>query len=101
MTTASLAMAWWQLLALLAAEVALIALAVALLRRLSSSAAWNRTFCQAGIVAILVITAGEFSGSARVLGGWAAGALAWRHGEQLPARSETLHKPPGLRPRHQ
>ena len=71
-------MAWVQLLALLAAEVGLIALGVALLRRWSPSAAWRRTFCQAGIIAVLVVTACELSGSARALGGWAASTLTWK-----------------------
>jgi beta-lactamase regulating signal transducer with metallopeptidase domain len=88
MTTASLAMAWLQLLALLAAEVGLIALGVALLRRWSLSAAWRRTFCQAGITAVLVVTACELSGSARVLATWAASALTWTNGDHLPRPTE-------------
>jgi beta-lactamase regulating signal transducer with metallopeptidase domain len=71
-------MAWLQLLALLAVEVGLIALGVALLRRWSPTAAWRRTVCQAGVTAVLVITICELSGSARVLGSWAASAL---HGQ--------------------
>ena len=93
MMTHRLAMAWLQLLALLAAEVALIAVVVALPRHWSASAAWSRTFCQAGIVAVLVLTSCELSGSARVLGGWAARTLVWRHGEQLPGRSATPGTP--------
>jgi hypothetical protein len=83
MTSASLAMAWLQLLALLAAEVGLIALGVALLQRWSPAAAWRRTFCQVGITAVLVVTACELSGSARSLGGWAARTLPWGKGENL------------------
>ena len=71
MTSTSLAIGWVQLLALLAAEVGLVALGVALVRRWCPSAAWHRTFCQAGIAAVLVITACELSGSARMLGRWA------------------------------
>jgi beta-lactamase regulating signal transducer with metallopeptidase domain len=78
MTNASLAMAWLQLLALLAVEVGLIALGVALLRLWSPTAAWRRTVCQAGVTAVLVITICELSGSARVLGSWAASTL---HGQ--------------------
>ena len=55
------------------------------------SAAWHRTFCQAAIAAVLVITACELSGSARLLGGWATNALAgWDSGRWL-GRS---HSPP-------
>jgi hypothetical protein len=83
MTSASLAMAWLQLLALLAAEVGLIALGVELLRHWSLAASWRRTFCQAGITAVLVVTVCELSGSARALGGWAASTLAWRKSDNL------------------
>jgi len=83
MTSASLAMAWLQLLALLAAEVGLIAFGVALLWQWSPTAAWRRTFCQAGITAVLVVTFCELSGSARALSGWAASALAWRRADNL------------------
>jgi len=78
MTNVSLAMAWLQLLALLAAEVGLIAVGVALLRCWSPTAAWRRTVCQAGVTAVLVVTVCELSGSARVLGSWVASAL---HGQ--------------------
>ncbi len=76
MTNPSLMTVWAQLLALLAAEVGLVALAVGGLRQWSPSAAWRRTFCQAGIAAVLVLTACELSGSARTLGHWAVNALA-------------------------
>ena len=85
MSTASLAMTWLQLLALLAAEVGLIAVGVALLLRWSPSAAWRRTFCQAGIAAVLIVTACELSGSARVLGSWAVSALTWGAGSEHAA----------------
>src|ERR1019366_647361 len=88
MRNASLAMAWLQLLALLAAEVGLIVLGVALLRRWSPTAARRRTVCQAGVTAVLFGTVCEVSGSARVLGSWAASALAWRHNDILPQRAE-------------
>jgi beta-lactamase regulating signal transducer with metallopeptidase domain len=80
--------AWLQLLALLALEVGLIALAVELLRRWSPTAAWGRAFCHAGIIAVLAVTACEFSGSARVFGRWAASAMSWRRGEGSSTRSE-------------
>jgi hypothetical protein len=96
MTSASLAMAWLQLLALLAAEVGLIALGVALLQRWSPAAAWRRTFCQAGVTAVLVVTVCELSGSARALGGWAASALAWRKGYNLPQRAGVPAHEPGF-----
>ncbi|MGO8925860.1 MAG: M56 family metallopeptidase [Limisphaerales bacterium] len=109
MTSASLAIAWLQLLALLAAEVGLIALGVALLRRCSLAAAWQRTFCQAGIMAVLVVTVGELSGSARALGGWAVSVLAWQKGDNLPRRTEVpllapltpVNLKPALRPESQ
>jgi beta-lactamase regulating signal transducer with metallopeptidase domain len=78
MTSPSLSVVWFQLLALLAIEVSLIALAVALLWRRSSSAAWRRTFCQIGIIAALGVTACELSGSARSLAGWPARIFATR-----------------------
>jgi beta-lactamase regulating signal transducer with metallopeptidase domain len=77
---------WLQLLALLAAEVGLVALVVALLRRGSRSAAWGRAVCQAGIIAVLALTVCELSGAARGFGGWAKDALSWR-GEAAEAVS--------------
>ena len=100
MNSPSLVVAWVQLLALLAAEVGLVALGVALLRYWSPSAAWRRTFCQTGIAAVLIITACELSGSARLLGNWAANALAWRHDDrslQQPA-PRALPQPPFYEP---
>ena len=90
MSTASLAMTWLQLLALLAAEVGLIAAGVALLLRWSPSAAWRRTFCQAGVAAVLILTACELSGSARVLGSWAVSSLTWPKSDNAPQRVEVL-----------
>ncbi len=96
MTSPPLTTAWFQLLALLAAEVGLIALGVALLRLWSPSAAWRRTFCQAGIIAALVITACELSGSARMLGGWAADTLIWRKAASPATPSQAKPaQPPG------
>jgi hypothetical protein len=84
MMSVSLAMAWLQLLALLAAEVGLIALGVALLRQCSAAASWRRVFCQAGILAVLVVTVCELSGSARALGGWAGlGSYLTRRAKDL------------------
>jgi beta-lactamase regulating signal transducer with metallopeptidase domain len=80
--------AWLQLLALLAVEVGLIALAVAVLRRWSPTAAWGRAFCHAGIIAVLAVTACELSGSARILGNWAASAVSFRKGDRPAARSD-------------
>ena len=91
MNSTSLAIGWVQLLALLAAEVGLVALGVVLVRRrCPPSAAWHRTFCQASIAAVLVITAGELSGSVRLLGGWAANTLAWRDKNGPPEGSEAV-----------
>ena len=78
MNSPSLFVVWVQLLALLAVEVGLIALSVALLWRRSSSAAWRRTFCRIGIMAALGATTCELSGSARALAGWPARLFARR-----------------------
>ena len=60
---------WFPLLALLAAEVGIIAALVAAAQGLSPSAGWRRTFCQAGLVAVLVLSVGELSGAARQAAG--------------------------------
>jgi beta-lactamase regulating signal transducer with metallopeptidase domain len=86
MNSTSLAIGWVQLLALLAAEVGLVALGVALVRRWCPSAAWHRTFCQVGIAAVLVVTVCELSGSARVFGGWAASVMSRQQGESPTVR---------------
>ena len=91
MTSPSLMTVWLQLLALLAAEVGLVALAVWGLRQWGPSAAWRRTFCQAAIAAVLVITACELSGSARALGHWVVSALA-------PQARHEPNKQPSVRP---
>jgi len=80
--------AWLQWLALLTVEVGLIAVAVALLRRWSPTAAWARAICHAGIIAVLAVTACELSGSARAFGHWAASAVSLRNGEGSSARGE-------------
>ena len=67
--------AWLELLGLLAVEVGLIAVAVALLRRWSPTAAWGRTFCHAGLIAVLAVTGCELSGVGRVAGRWVAGVV--------------------------
>ena len=67
--------AWLELLGLLAVEVGLIAVAVALLQRWSPTAAWGRTFCHAGLIAVLAVTGCELSGVGRVAGNWVAGVV--------------------------
>ena len=102
MNSTSLAIGWVQLLALLAAEVGLVALGVVLVRRrCPPSAAWHRTFCQASIAAVLVITAGELSGSVRLLGGWAANTLAWRDKNGPPEGSEAVQLDRPTAPRYE
>jgi beta-lactamase regulating signal transducer with metallopeptidase domain len=66
----ALLLLWFQLLALLALEIGLVALVLALLRRSRVSAAWRRTFFQAGIIAVVVLAASELSGSGQALVGW-------------------------------
>lgn len=91
MTASSLAIVWAQLLAWLALEVGLIALAVALLRYWCVAATWRRTFCQVSVAAVLVVTACELTGSARLLGSWATSKLAWQRGE--PGLGTPAHAP--------
>src|SRR2546421_2849716 len=78
---------WLQLLALLAVEAGLVALVVAVWQRHTSSAAWRRTICQAGVVGILLLTLSELSGSGRLLGGWIANAF---HSVSSSASSSSL-----------
>lgn len=75
MSVYSLSGMWCQVLALLGLEVGLIALGVALAQRWAKRAAWRRTFCQAGLVAALVVAGCELSGVARVVAGWGATAI--------------------------
>lgn len=82
MSAASSLTIWFPLLALLAAEVGVVALLVELLRRGSSSAAWRRTFCQAGLVAMLVLSVGEMSGVARSIAAWAVAPASSRAQEK-------------------
>jgi beta-lactamase regulating signal transducer with metallopeptidase domain len=91
MTTSSLATVWVQLLALLAVEVGLVTLLAALLRRWRPSAVWQRTSCQAGIAAVLLVTACELSGSARWVAGWATAVTR-------PAKAGTVALSPIERP---
>lgn len=101
MTPPSFMAAWLGLVALLAVEVALIALLATLLARCTDSAAWRRTFCQAGLVGTLLITASELSGSAGVLAGW--GADAHRAVGRLlsiqPGAGHALEAWPGAHPK--
>jgi beta-lactamase regulating signal transducer with metallopeptidase domain len=79
MNAGSLQTFWFPLLALLAVEVGVIAGLVEVSQRWSSSAGWRRTFCQAGLVATLVLTVGELSGAGRLVAARVAGAVAgWR-----------------------
>jgi beta-lactamase regulating signal transducer with metallopeptidase domain len=73
MTAGSLDTFWLPLLALLAVEVGAIAALAEVLRRWSSSAGWGRIFCQGGLVAVLVLSAGELSGAAGFVAGWLVG----------------------------
>ena len=98
MTSSSLAAVWCQLLALLGLEVGLIVLAVVLLQRWTRWAAWRRTFCRAGVTAVLVIAACELSGSARVLAGW-AGAAVSRSQRGSTVTAVERRKPEGRNPK--
>jgi beta-lactamase regulating signal transducer with metallopeptidase domain len=73
MNTLDLFPIWLNVLALLTLEIALLALLVAGMRICRLSALWRRTLCQAGIVAMLVVTACELSGAARDLGALVTG----------------------------
>lgn len=100
MTTPALTTFWLQVLAVLALEAALVAGAVALLRRCHPAAAWGRRCCQAGITAVLVLTASELSGAGRGLAAWTVGAFSrpGRESAPSPAQPSTLSQsqPPRL-----
>lgn len=64
---------WLQLLGLLAAETAVIVALCAQLARLTRSAIWRRIIWQACVVALALLTAVEFTGTARGLIGWTKG----------------------------
>ena len=89
MTAGTLESFWFPLLALLAVEVGGIAALVEVLRRWSRSAGWRRTFCQAGLVAVLVLSAGELSGAARLIAGRLVGPRS-----RLPAAPLALETAP-------
>jgi len=83
---------WLQLLALLAVEVGLVALAFRLLRGWSASAAWRRTFCQAAITGVLALTLCELSGAGRKMAGWVMPSGSGRipgHDAQSGIRSDS------------
>src|ERR1043166_4506390 len=101
------AVVWFQLLALLAVEAALVALVLAIVQRHSHSGAWRRTFCQAGIAGVLLLAVCELSGVGRGIGAWVAdltnGAkIQARQGGELnkSTGSEVLngveHQSPGM-----
>src|SRR5882672_5270885 len=60
---------WLELLAILAGEVALLALLLWTTQRTRISAGWRRTFCQAVMTGVIVISLFELSGSGRMLAG--------------------------------
>ena len=84
---------WFPLICLLTIEVGVVALLIALLQRRFTAPAWRRTFCQGGIVAILVLAFCELSGSGRFL----AGCAQMGHGaiavviSKFPRRTASLH----------
>jgi beta-lactamase regulating signal transducer with metallopeptidase domain len=94
MTPAAVSTVWLQLVALLAVEVAVVALAVALVQRWAPSAVWRRAFWQVGVVSVLVLTAGELSGAARGFAGWVARAAA-RQSNGAPTKVATAIPDPG------
>ena len=85
---------WLWLVCLLAAEVTVVALWVALLQRRFAAPAWRRAFCQAGISAVLVLAAAELSGAARLLAHWAAGVLPVAKVEAASATIDALPRNP-------
>jgi beta-lactamase regulating signal transducer with metallopeptidase domain len=72
MNAGSLSDFWLQMLGLLAIETGLIASLLLLVLRRSSQARWRRTFCQAAVIATLVVGLGELSGTSRRLARWMA-----------------------------
>lgn len=61
---------WFQLLGLIAVEVAVIVGIAAQLQRLTRSAIWRRTIWQACILSLLLLVAFELTGVARNVVGW-------------------------------
>ncbi|HXP61938.1 MAG TPA: M56 family metallopeptidase, partial [Dongiaceae bacterium] len=86
MNSPELSQAWLQLLLTLGLEAALVALVVVVMRRLKHAAAWGRRCCQAGLMAVLAITATELSGLGRGMAGWAVESLGQRGHHGQPVR---------------
>lgn len=76
MTSTVPSVVWLQWLALLAAEVGVIALVVAAAQRHVKSPAWRRTLWQAATVSVLGIASCEFSGAAREVAAWISNSVA-------------------------
>src|SRR5438132_12654029 len=67
---------WNSLLLLLAVELSLVALVLAVLQRPKIPAGWRRALCQAAMVCVLLITVCELSGAGRNLANRATSSLA-------------------------
>jgi beta-lactamase regulating signal transducer with metallopeptidase domain len=65
MNSYPLTIVWLGILAIIALEVAVVALLFALVQRWCRTVAWRRTLCQAALVTSFVLALSEFSGSGR------------------------------------
>src|ERR1043165_4577137 len=69
---------WLQILTMIAVEVGIVALFLAVAQRWSRTAVWRRTFCQVALISSLVIAGSEFSGAGRSLISRFFGQKEWR-----------------------
>src|SRR5882762_2304899 len=72
MNTSVLTKQWFELLAVLAGEVVVLALVLWASQKVKVSAGWRRTFCQAAIATLLLIFIFELTGYGRAFAGWNA-----------------------------
>jgi len=93
MNADGLSVFWLQLIGLIALEAGLVAGVLWLVLRRSLLGRWRRTFCQAALIAVLVIGLGEISGASRRLAGLLTGA-----GRRPDARALVPRVQPAARP---
>jgi beta-lactamase regulating signal transducer with metallopeptidase domain len=91
MNSPGLTAAWLNVMVLLALETGLAALLTAAAARYCAGAAWRRTVYQAGILAILLLAAGELSGLGRELAGRLVRLAGIQKG-QLEGEQDTLKR---------
>ena len=93
MNADGLSVFWLQLIGLIALEAGLVAGVLWLALRRSLLGRWRRTFCQAALIAVLVIGLGEISGASRRLAGLLTGA-----GRRPDTEAPAARIQPAIRP---